>query len=69
MFYKGYKIRLLPTPEQEKLFYLKSDASRFVWNWGLARQIENFKNNKPHESYYELMKELRQLKNTDEEFM
>lgn len=68
MFYKGYKIRLLPTPEQEKLFYLKSDASRFVWNWALGYQMKRFENQQPLLSKFDLMKELRQLKNTDEDF-
>lgn len=68
MFYKGYKIRLLPTPEQEKLFYLKSDASRFVWNWALGYQMKRFENQQPLLSKFDLMKELRQLKNTDDSF-
>lgn len=68
MFYKGYKIRLLPTPEQEKLFYLKSDASRFVWNWALGYQMKRFENQEKMLSKFDLMKELRQLKNTDENF-
>lgn len=68
MFYKGYKIRLLPTPEQEKLFYLKSNASRFVWNWALGYQMKRFENQQPLLSKFDLMKELRQLKNTDDNF-
>nr|CAI9751410.1 transposase [uncultured phage]CAI9752296.1 transposase [uncultured phage] len=68
MFYKGYKIRLLPTPEQEKLFYLKNNASRFVWNWALGYQMKRFENQQPLLSKFDLMKELRQLKNTDENF-
>lgn len=68
MFYKGYKIRLLPTPEQEKLFYLKSDTSRFVWNWALGYQMKQFENQQPLLSKFDLMKELRQLKNTDDSF-
>lgn len=68
MFYKGYKIRLLPTPEQEKLFYLKSDASRFVWNWALGYQMKRFENQQPLLSKFDLIKKLRQFKNTDENF-
>jgi putative transposase len=68
MFYKGYKIRLLPTPEQEKLFYLKSDATRFVWNWALGYQMKRFENQEKLLSKFDLMKELRQLKNTDDNF-
>lgn len=68
MFYRGYKIRLLPTPEQEKLFYLKSDASRFVWNWALGYQMKRFENQEKMSSKFDLMKELRHLKNTDENF-
>lgn len=68
MFYKGYKVRLLPTPEQEKLFHLKSNASRFVWNWALGYQMKRFENQQPLLSKFDLMKELRQLKNNDENF-
>ena len=41
---KGYKIRLYPTKEQEKLIWEHIHASRFMWNYMLNVQQENYKN-------------------------
>ena len=38
------KIRLKPTKEQEKMLYKSAGTARFVYNWTLAKQEENFKN-------------------------
>ena len=38
------KIRLKPTPEQEQKMWQAVGAARFVYNWTLDRQIENYKN-------------------------
>ena len=40
----GNKIRLLPTKEQEELFFKSAGCSRFIYNWALNKQIENYKN-------------------------
>lgn len=40
---KTLNIRLYPTKEQERLMYNHIGCMRFVYNWGLAKQIENFK--------------------------
>ena len=37
---KSYKIRLIPTKEQEELLWKHVNACRFVWNWGLGFQIK-----------------------------
>lgn len=37
---KSVKIRLIPTPEQEQLFWQSCGAKRFAYNWGLARTQE-----------------------------
>ena len=59
---KGYKIRLLPTQEQEILIRKSIGVSRFIYNWCLGRQInsEKFINDN------ELRKEITQLKQLDE---
>jgi len=37
MIKMGHKIRLNPTPEQEKYFIQACHAARVVWNWALAK--------------------------------
>jgi len=63
---KSYKIRLIPTPEQEQMMWDSVNASRFVWNWGLAYQMGRFENGEKHLSAYDLKKVLTQLKTQDE---
>jgi putative transposase len=63
---KSYKIRLFPTPEQEKTMRDSVNAARFVWNWGLAYQMERFKNGEKHLSAYDMKKVLTQIKKQDE---
>jgi putative transposase len=41
---QGYKIRLFPTIEQETKLWEHVNASRFIWNYGLALCEERFKN-------------------------
>lgn len=41
---KGYRIRLYPTKEQEEIIWKHIHASRFIWNYMLAMQNENYKN-------------------------
>ncbi len=62
---KGHKVRLLPTEEQEKLLWKSVNASRFVWNWGLAFQMDRFSNGESHLSGYDLRKVLVPLKKTE----
>lgn len=38
---KGYKIRLLPTVEQEVLIKKSVGVSRFIYNWCLDRQLKS----------------------------
>lgn len=59
---KGYKIRLLPTPEQEQDLFKSANTSRYVWNWGLAYQMNQFKETGKILSAYDLKKVLTQLK-------
>nr|CAI9751430.1 transposase [uncultured phage]CAI9752316.1 transposase [uncultured phage] len=67
MYYKGYKIRLLPTPEQEQNLKLKCNISRFVWNWCLAYQMKNFENGNKYIKRYDFTKIFVQEKNNNED--
>lgn len=58
---KGYKIRLLPTLEQETLIRKSIGVSRFIYNWWLDKQL----NSNKFISDNELRKELTKLKRTD----
>ena len=58
---KGFKIRLLPTLEQEQKFYQTIGACRFVYNWGINQN----KNSEGYLSAYTLDKQLTQLKKQD----
>ena len=37
-YYKGYKFRLYPTPEQATLINKTIGSCRYVFNWALGRQ-------------------------------
>lgn len=58
---KGYKIRLLPTLEQEILIKKSIGVSRFIYNWCLDKQLKSDKFIRDTE----LRKELTKLKRTD----
>lgn len=63
MHYKGYKIRIYPTKEQEHLIWQHIGARRFVWNYMLELQEQRHKNGETHLSAFGmnyLIKELRQ---------
>jgi putative transposase len=60
------KIRLLPTVQQEQQMWKSAGTKRFIYNWTLARQEENYKNGGKFIPDSILRKELTQLKKTDE---
>lgn len=59
---KGYKIRLLPTQEQEILIRKSIGISRFIYNWCLDRQLKSDSFVKDND----LRKDLTQLKKTSD---
>jgi putative transposase len=64
MFYhKSHKIKLYPTKEQEIFFVKSCGASRFSYNWALARWKELYEKGEKC-SAYTLDKEMRKLKYT-----
>lgn len=38
------KVRLKPTPEQEKQLWKSAGTARWAYNWALNRQQENYEN-------------------------
>ncbi|BAU28404.1 putative transposase [Aneurinibacillus soli] len=62
---KAIKIRLKPTKEQEVLMFKSAGIARFAYNWGLAKQEENYRKG-IKSSIKDSRKEFNQLKKTDE---
>ena len=60
------KVRLKPTPEQEQKLWQSVGTARFIYNWVLARQEENYKQGNRFIQDGALRKELTQLKQTEE---
>ena len=60
------KVRLYPTTEQETLMWKSCGTKRWVYNWTLNRQKENYKNGGKFIHDGELRKELTQLKKQPE---
>jgi putative transposase len=59
---RSYKIRLLPTKEQEQKFLQHAGCARFIWNWALNYQLEDYKNGNKKVSAYSTIKLLTSLK-------
>lgn len=63
---KAVKVRLKPTNEQLNKLIHFSGTHRFIYNWTLARQQENYKQGNKFLSDSVLRKEITQLKKTNE---
>ena len=59
------KIRLVPTKEQEQKLWQSVGTARFIYNWTLTRQEENYKNGGKFIPNGVLRKELTQLKKSE----
>ena len=59
------KIRLKPTKEQTKMLYKSAGTARFIYNWTLNKQEENFKLGNKFISDNDLRKEITILKKTE----
>lgn len=59
------KIRLKPTKEQEKILYKSAGTARFIYNWTLVKQEENFKLGNKFISDNDLRKEITILKKSE----
>lgn len=69
MIQKAYKYRLYPTNEQKILLEKNFNATRWVYNWGLRKKINQYKKYKNHSnkrkrvlSNYDLQKQLPYIK-------
>jgi len=60
------KVRIIPTTEQERKLWQSVGTARFIYNWTLARQEENYKNGGKFISDMDLRKEITKLKKTEE---
>ena len=56
------KIKLYPTEEQEQKLWQSVGTARFIYNWTLNRQEENYKNGDKFIKDSDLRKEITQLK-------
>ena len=63
---RTYKIRLIPTREQEELIYKHIGCCRFIWNWALETQENYYKRSKKHYSAFDLMNMITLLKKQKE---
>lgn len=63
---KTYVYRVYPNKEQEILLAKHFGATRFIYNWGLAKKIEEYEKNKKTLSYFDLAKQLTKLKQQEE---
>ena len=59
------KVRLKPTPEQESKLWQSVGTARFIYNWTLARQEENYKHSGKFISDNDLRKEITILKKSE----
>ncbi|MEY8320797.1 transposase [Lachnospiraceae bacterium 46-61] len=59
------KVRLYPTKEQEEKLWKSVGTARFIYNWTLSKQEENYKNGGKFISDGDLRKELTQLKKNE----
>jgi putative transposase len=61
-----FKVMLKPNKEQEKQLYKSSNIARFIYNWALNEQIENYESGGKFISDNDLRKKLTKLKQTPE---
>ncbi len=66
---KAIKVRLYPTTDQEQKLWRSAGTARFIYNWVLARQEENYKNGGKFISNNDLRKEITQLKKDEIEWL
>lgn len=64
--YKGYKIRLYPTKEQEILFKKHIGCCRFIYNYMLDLQNKNYEAGNKYLKKFDMIKLLTPLKKTEE---
>lgn len=63
---KGYKIRIYPNKEQKILIEKHIGACRFIWNYMLNLQNENYKTGNEYISRFDMIRSLTPLKKQEE---
>ena len=63
---KAIKVMLIPNNVQKTKMFQYAGASRFAYNWALAREIENYEKGGKFISDAELRKEVTKLRHSDE---
>ena len=63
---KAIKVMLIPNNIQKTKMFQYAGASRFAYNWALAREIENYEKGGKFISDAELRKEFTKLRHSDE---
>lgn len=62
---RAYKYKMRPTYKEKVLLNKSFGCCRFIYNWGLDKKIEEYKQNKKSVGYVELAHELTKLKKTE----
>ncbi len=62
IIHQGFKYKLLPTKEQEELLLQCGGNTRFLWNYVLELNKDNYKETKKFKFFYELSASLPKLK-------
>jgi putative transposase len=65
---KAIKVMLIPNNKQKTRMFQYSDASRFAYNWAIAKEEENYKNGGKFISDSDLRKEFTKLRNSEKYF-
>ncbi len=60
------KVRIIPNTEQKKQLWKSVGTARFIYNWTIARQEENYRNGGKFINDGELRKEITLMKKTEE---
>lgn len=63
---KGYKIRIYPNKEQKILIEKHIGSCRFIWNYMLNLQNENYKTGNKYISRYDMIRSLTSIKKQEE---
>ena len=63
---RAYKYKIKPTVKQQHQLQQAFGCARFIYNWGLDKKTKAWTNEHKPITYFELAKELTQLKNTEE---
>ena len=60
--YKTYRVKLLPNNKQQGRFFEYAGAARYIYNWVLDRENEQYETDKTFINAFSLQKEFTQLK-------